>query len=401
MLSIYILGQLSEVQLNPFWFNMAPFNPLLDGNTTYTINGDKMSELFEFKTQIYGGGNYTVNISSLDPDKTYCAIAWLTAASIPDFFYDLVDCYGSTEAYRICFRQPVNCSASEQTQPAGRKRRATDPTEATLDNIFKNKRTSGFKLESNANQAKAAYKESFKKMDLDKSYPSLFEILWYTQLPCFDVENVTSEFRDQYGMLKGCFWKGIEVPCSNVFDTFPTDQGMCCTFNINKAEEMFTKGRYTDMVQFMQQRDRNSSYDRNSSMKMSWQEGPGREPISEAGRSKGLQVILDAHSNLLAGGTVPEDFDGFYAIIDSTDQYPMTTRKSVLLRPGHNNFVSMSAKKITTNDVEGIKGIKPQLRNCYFSDDKKMNVHNNYTQANCMLECQLTYAASKVKVCYL
>ena len=63
-------------------------------------------------------------------------------------------------------------------------------------------------------------------MNLTKSYPSLFEILWYTQLPCFDVENVTSEYRDQYGMLKGCFWKGVEVPCSKVFDTFPTDQGM-------------------------------------------------------------------------------------------------------------------------------------------------------------------------------
>ena len=383
---------------------MAPFNPLFDGNTTYTINGDNMADLYEFQNQIYGSpgnpGN-PVNISSLDPDKEYCAIAWLTAASIPDFSYDLVDCDGSTEAYRICFRQPVNCSASDQTLQSGRKKRENDPSEASLDNIFKNKKTSGLKLESNANQAKAAYKESFKKMNLDKSYPSLFEILWYTQLPCFDVENVTSEFRDQYGMLKGCFWKGVEVPCSKVFDTFPTDQGMCCTFNINKAEEMFTKGKYNDMVNFMQVRDRNMSFDRNSSMPIPWREHSVQdniEPISEAGRSKGLQVILDAHSNLLAGGTVPEDFDGFYAIIDSSDQYPMTTRKSVLLRPGHNNFVSMSATKITSN--EGIKGIKPQLRTCYFSDEKKMNVHKNYTQANCMLECQLTYAASKVKFGY-
>ena len=381
---------------------MVPFNPLYDGVTLETINGDNMTAMYEFYIQAFCPGpgcNHTVNITALDPAKTYCAIAWLTEASGSDYFYDLVDCDGSTEAYRICFRQPVNCSASDQTQTNGRKRRETDQTEASLDNIFKNKKSSGLKLESSANQAKAAYKEDFKKMNLDKSYPSLFEILWYTQLPCFDVENVTSEFRDQYGMLKGCFWKGIEVPCSKVFDTFPTDQGMCCTFNINKAEEMFTKGKYTDMVHFMQQRDRNSSYDRNSSL--SWQEGPGQEPISEAGRAKGLQVILDAHSNLLAGGTVPEDFDGFYAIIDSTDQYPMTTRKSVLLRPGHNNFVSMSATKITSNDVEGIKGVKPQLRNCYFSDEKKMNVHKNYTQANCMLECQLTYAASKVKVCCL
>ena len=36
------------------------------------------------------------------------------------------------------------------------------------------------------------------KIDLDKSYPALFELLWYSQLPCFDVLNVTS-FESGYG----------------------------------------------------------------------------------------------------------------------------------------------------------------------------------------------------------
>ena len=225
-------------------------------------------------------------------------------------------------------------------------------------------------------------------MNMEESFPSLFEILWYTQLPCFDVENVTSDYKDQYGMLKGCFWKGLEVPCSKVFDTFLTDQGMCCTFNINKANKMFKKGKYTDMIDFMQKRDQNMSYDRSLKMPNSW------KPISEGGRSKGLQVILDAHSNFLAAGTVPEDFDGFFAIIDSKDQYPMTSRKSVLIRPGHNNFVSMSATKITSNDI---KDIKPLKRNCLFPGDRMMNVHNNYSQSNCILECQFTYAFSQVQ----
>jgi hypothetical protein len=104
-------------------------------------------------------------------------------------------------------------------------------------------------------------------------------------------------------------------------------------------------------------------------------------------------VILDAHSNLLAAGTVSEDFDGFYGIIDARDQYPMTTRKSVLIRPGHNNFVSMSATKISSNDINNIE---PQKRNCFFPGDQTMDVHQNYTQANCMLECQLTYALGMV-----
>ena len=48
----------------------------------------------------------------------------------------------------------------------------------------------------------------FKSIDLAQSYDSLFEILWYTQLPCFDVKGVTSQYLDQYGMLKSCRWKG-------------------------------------------------------------------------------------------------------------------------------------------------------------------------------------------------
>ena len=135
------------------------------------------------------------------------------------------------------------------------------------------------------------------------------------------------------------------------------------------------------------------SYDRDQELYKEWFNESSFVPISEAGRSKGLQVILDAHSNLLAGGTVAEDFDGFYAIIDSKDQYPMTTRKSVLLRPGHNNFVSMSATKITSNNIYDIE---PPKRNCFFPADRKMDVHKYYSQANCMLECQLRFALTKV-----
>ena len=99
-------------------------------------------------------------------------------------------------------------------------------------------------------------------MNLQKSYDSLFEILWHTQLPCFDVAGVTSDEKNQFGLLKRCYWKGMEVPCSKIFRTFPTNQGMCCTFNMDSAERMFQIGKYQDRVSFMQERDKNFSFDR-------------------------------------------------------------------------------------------------------------------------------------------
>ena len=29
-------------------------------------------------------------------------------------------------------------------------------------------------------------------MDMQESYPALFELLWYSQLPCYDILNVTT-----------------------------------------------------------------------------------------------------------------------------------------------------------------------------------------------------------------
>ena len=55
-------------------------------------------------------------------------------------------------------------------------------------------------------------------------------------------------------------YRGTELPCSELFTTFPTDQGMCCTFNVRKADKMFKASEYQKMVDFMQTRDKNMSF---------------------------------------------------------------------------------------------------------------------------------------------
>ena len=37
----------------------------------------------------------------------------------------------------------------------------------------------------------------FGTLDMEKSYSKLFELLWYGQLPCFDVPGITSAERDE------------------------------------------------------------------------------------------------------------------------------------------------------------------------------------------------------------
>ena len=42
----------------------------------------------------------------------------------------------------------------------------------------------------------------------------------------------------------------------------PTDRGMCCSFNIKKAEELFEDGIFTQTVTDLQKRDRQLAFDK-------------------------------------------------------------------------------------------------------------------------------------------
>ena len=112
--------------------------------------------------------------------------------------------------------------------------------------------------------------------------------------------------------------------------------------------------------------------------------------------NKGLKLVLDGHSNFVSSGTVAGDFDGFFAIIDSPEEFPTVTRKSVLIRPGHENIVSIGATKVTAEDK--IKTWDPMKRLCLFQDEMAMNVLTNYSQNNCLLECAMDYAVSMVNL---
>ena len=56
-------------------------------------------------------------------------------------------------------------------------------------------------------------------------------------------------------MIKKCLWRGKPVSCAAIFRMQTTDRGMCCSFNKEKAEEMFKEGRYQEHVTRMNVQD--------------------------------------------------------------------------------------------------------------------------------------------------
>ncbi len=243
-------------------------------------------------------------------------------------------------------------------------------------------------LKNNANLKKAKYKSVFDRINKTSGFEGIFSLLWYSGLPCFDVNGITSTFEGEKSVLKSCFWKGIKVPCAAIFNTFPTDQGMCCAFNMKAADEIFKQIAYTKMVMGKQNIERKSSFmDYNTP---DWYATSG-EPTIQPGINKGLTVILDAHNDILSEGSVDSDSYGFTGVITSRGSYPLTNREGFQIIPGHSNQIGLSATKISA-DID-IMSINPKMRNCLFSEENAlMKIHKKYSQSNCLLECALFYA---------
>ncbi len=168
-------------------------------------------------------------------------------------------------------------------------------------------------------------------MDKTASYKGLFSSLWYAPLPCYDIDGVTSVGNGENGVLRYCEWKGVAVPCAAIFNTFPTDFGMCCSFNMKAADEIFKGEKYPQLVKNLQEWDNNHSIG-NSTLPHDF--ARGEEPKTSPGRNKGLLVILDGHFDNLEPGSVAEDFQGFFGFIGSNNSFPLMSREGFEILAG-------------------------------------------------------------------
>ena len=234
----------------------------------------------------------------------------------------------------------------------------------------------------------------FKKLNQTTAYNSIFSNLWYSTLPCFDTKGMTANKDGERSVLKYCEWKGMQIPCSAIFTTFPSDQGMCCSFNIKAAEDIFQGQTYPQIVTQLQQEDKNSSF-RDNTLPKAYLDN--QEPTTLPGRNKGLVLMIDAHTNLFAASSVNSDYQGFMGLISSSGSFPFIMQEGFEIRPGHNNIIALSGSQVIADD--SLRGLSVQDRQCQFSDENQdMKIHNDYTYYNCMFECSLLYAQSQLQI---
>ena len=247
------------------------------------------------------------------------------------------------------------------------------------------------------NQTKAAikrYEDSFGKIDLDKSYQPLFELLWHGQMPCNDIKGLTSQAKDELSFIKKCYWKGEPISCNSIFQKRPTDRGLCCSFNMEKAENIFKDSKYKDAISMRQVDDIQHGFD--DGEKPKWYTETN-EPIPEAGRKKGLTLIFDGHTDKISSGTVSDNFQGFPIIVDDNDKFPLSSVSELIARPGYESNVRVNAFHLES--LNETRKYGPDKRHCYFPDEYELEMHNYYSQANCIFECELQYAENCIATC--
>ena len=121
---------------------------------------------------------------------------------------------------------------------------------------------------------------------------------------------------------------------------------------------------------------------------------PEEDHQINTGRSKGLQLVLDTHSDKISSGSSAEEFRGFFVLIDGKDKYPFTSRNGILIKSGQKNEVVISATRLEGKaEIEGVPSSK---RNCFFPNEYPLRLHKAYSQANCFFQCKIDYVRDRM-----
>lgn len=111
----------------------------------------------------------------------------------------------------------------------------------------------------------------------------------------------------------------------------------------------------------------------------------------------GLQVTLDAHTDLLDAFSIESNYDSFTVLVSPSGDFPLTNQRGFRVWRGHHTLVALTATII--NADPSLRSIDPYLRGCMFPDEYQLKLYKNYSQANCLFECTLNYA-QKVATSY-
>lgn len=236
-----------------------------------------------------------------------------------------------------------------------------------------------------------SYSTALSNLTYTNNFKEIISHLWYSKLPCFDIQNLTALGENDSSFIKNCMWKGVSVLCASIFLTIPTDSGMCCSFNMAAAEDVFTDSLYSQTITNLQSNDVNNTF-----RQQLVNSQPPIDLSSKAGTNMGLEVTLDAHTDLMDAFSIQTNYDSFTVLVGSPADFPLTNQRGFRVKRGFHNMVALSGTIISADD--SLRSVIPDVRGCLFTDEYSLKLYKSYSQANCLFECTLSYSQEIVRM---
>ena len=245
-------------------------------------------------------------------------------------------------------------------------------------------------------------KNFFENENTKRIFPNLFQLLWHSATPCQATADINEFPLLKVGlprphvllapMSQKCMWKGEERNCSQLFRAVPTDSGMCCSFNLALG---LVDSQYFRLLDLLG--------------------GESRPAAGKAmvGRSKGLSVLLDQHSNQKSFGSLSRDSRGMQVLplpwtprcwsvegrrclcsgtaASCSSQVWSTMWRSAgwQSRPGTSPYPPPHPTS------SGVGSVAPNKRGCYFTTEGELRHQLEYTASSCRFEGMLEEAVDR------
>lgn len=110
-----------------------------------------------------------------------------------------------------------------------------------------------------------------------------------------------------------------------------------------------------------------------------------------------MTLIVDAHSDKQSSATVKENFRGFITLVDGSEKFPIVSHTELVTRPGWENNIKVGAINLEAKNE--IKRYRPEKRKCYFPEEYPLEIHQEYSQDNCLFECATDFATKCISTC--
>ncbi|XP_026322232.1 pickpocket protein 28-like [Hyposmocoma kahamanoa] len=175
-----------------------------------------------------------------------------------------------------------------------------------------------------------------------------------------------------------------------MFKVALTTEGVCYNFNALAVTEMFTDRMQKDYPIL-----NTTEISRNWTVTEGYT-NTDEHPYPRRGRENGPSpdlVILLQEAKKFRGSGCNSARNGFKIFLQNPEDLPQSSHYYYAAVP--RQVSSIAVKFSMLNTSETLRGYDPEVRQCYFPEDYKLDYFEVYTPSNCRLECQSEYMFRK------